>query len=160
MTPNAKSLVKKERGCLFKGYTDLEQWQVSAIKSHSFKNVLKHTVLPPWAKPGQFQNTPEVPSFRKAEVCGSAFLVSSAFQASPTNPCLVRQVLVIPSTISRATMFSGQVSQQISFFLLQLLIQTRVALSYAPDLTADWGILLHPFKPRGVYPCGQLRPHG
>ena len=31
----SKSLVKKVRGCLFKHYTDLELWQISAVKSRS-----------------------------------------------------------------------------------------------------------------------------
>ena len=54
-----KSLVKKERGCLSKGYTEFEWWQISAIKSCSLsKPPPKHTVLPPCGKPHQFQNTP------------------------------------------------------------------------------------------------------
>lgn len=30
-----KSLVKKEGDCLFKGYTHLEKWQISSVKSCS-----------------------------------------------------------------------------------------------------------------------------
>lgn len=32
-----KNLVKKERSSLFKGYIDLEQWQISAVSSSPFK---------------------------------------------------------------------------------------------------------------------------
>ena len=45
---------------------------------------------------------------------------SSAFQASATNLCLVKQAFAIPSTISHVTIFSRQASQQVFSFLLQL----------------------------------------
>ena len=61
-------------------------------------------------------------SFREAKVYSlSISSHRSAFRASCTNLCLVGQVLAIPSTVSRATMFSRQVSWWVSSFLLQLL---------------------------------------
>ena len=87
----------------------------------------------------------------------SAFPIhSSVFQVSPTNPCLVKQVPTI--SIKFGATFFRQVSQWVSSFLLQLLIQYCMAPPYTPH-GRWWGALLHLFKLHGFYPCGQHRPH-
>ena len=44
-----RSLVEKERCCLLKGYTVLEQWQVSASEPLSLWNTRRLIILPPFA---------------------------------------------------------------------------------------------------------------
>ena len=76
-----------------------------------------------WWSPGRHTSQESGFSVYLPEKLKSAFLChSSAFQASPTNMCLVQQVLAIPSSISFDTCPSGRFPTQSplsysSFFL-------------------------------------------
>ena len=122
-----KSLVEKEKGGLFKGYTNSEWWQIFAIKSHSLYNTPKHIILPPLPTQARFRiPQSEVPSLRIAEICGSAFPVTVQHSRYLS---LIRTWLGRSQFCRQGAMFSGKVSQQVSSFLLQLLIQNHMASS-------------------------------
>ena len=72
-------------------------------------------------------------SFREAEVCNSAFLVTVQLQASPMDLCLVRQVPAAPSALPQASPVWP---------------------------SPGWPSPSSPSRPRGAFPClsHSLRP--
>lgn len=119
------------------------------MKSHSLQNTHKHTVLPPFAKPGQFQNMPvsgtvfqKNRSLRLSIPCHS-----SAFQAAPISPCLAGRSR---DSISCAALSLRQVSQRVSICFPQLLTPNCVARPSTPGLAVgQWGpfCTLHTTRP-------------
>ena len=83
-----------------------------SLSPSPFKNIQKYIILLPFVKPGSFRiRHSEVPSFRKAEFCNSAFPVTVQLLESLRNlgvqagPC---------SSIRSAAIFSRQTSRQTS----------------------------------------------
>ena len=148
-----KSLVEKERGCLFTGYTDSDYWQISALKFHYLSNSQKHIVLTPFANPGQFQYAPVRGSVlqKSRSPWPSIPGPSSALQASPTNLCLAREgphtapSALLPCSPGRFPSRSPlSYSSSYSKTIWHLFIPNHMVPPYTPDLMDQFPYFMAP----------------
>ena len=76
---------------------------MSAVRPQSLLNTPKHIILPPNQASFRMHHS-EVPSFRKAEVCSSAFLVTHSAPSIP-HECLLglSDLCIAPSALPPAS---------------------------------------------------------